>query len=369
MTVPLFDITGRNRANPFFLSEVGDFALTRAGEIAEAELDASPDWVIYALDVPNRQALLVEMPQGTDLSQAVFVYAATYDQARRAALLSFDRLIALSAGFAQQRIAFLFSTGRCGSNLASRIFAQLPEVWSLSEPDYAGNIAVWRKTLSDQDAVDLVRAATLWTCRPPKGRNPETIVLKLRSEATLIAETIHRAFPDAPSVFMYRDALGYINSINKFAQRAMGEAFFTMAEPWRQVWSFVMAGQPLSLLEDYFAPDHGPIAGVEFSVLVWDQRIDGYLCALRRGMKFTAVHYADLNGNRETESARLLAGCGVSLAHLDRAMAGFTQDSHKGSATANTTPAREMTAEERARATALLARMGKRDYVDARLPE
>lgn len=369
MIVEVFHIIGRNRANPFFLSEVADFTLAPAGRISAHDLVASPDWVIYALDVPQRQVLLVELPEGTDLAQAVFVYSDTYEKAGRAALISFDQLLGLSARLTVPRIAFLFSTGRCGSNLASRIFAQLPEVWSLAEPDFFGNVAVWRHMLADDDAAAVVRAATLWTCRLPKGRRAETIVIKPRSEAMMIAETVNRAFPESLAVFMYRDVLGFVESVNKLAQRALGDVFFTNAEPWRLVWSFVMAGQPLSLLEDYFASDHGPIRMEEFHVLVWDQRIDGYLRALRRGMAFTAVHYVDLNSNREAETARLLAGCGVPLLHLHRAMEGFLEDSHRGSSTSNATPARSMTLDEGARAAALLARMGKRDYVDARLPQ
>jgi hypothetical protein len=135
------------------------------------------------------------------------------------------------------------------------------------------------------------------------------------------------------------------------------------------LWDFVMVGLPISTLEEWFPPDHGPIGWPEFLTLVWDLRIDGYLRALRQGMTFTAIHYPDLNTERAAETQRLLQACGISSRHLDRPMPAFAEDSHKGSVGANTTPARSLNAEETARAVVLLTLMGRRAYVGERLPD
>ena len=371
MDLELFEITARNKHHDVALSEFGDFELSRTGRITETEVLNSPDWTLYCLDLDTRRAMLLELPEGSDLSQATFVFARQFADARRAALMPFDRLIATARAIKPPaHLAFLFSTARCGSTLASRIFAQIPEVWSLSEPEYLTNIAVGRRSLGRGETAELVRAATLWTCRPPRGRTPETIVIKPRSEAILVAEACHMAFPDSRSVFMYRDLIGFANSLFRFVQRVDGpDRFFGEKETWRPFWNMVMVGAPIDLLDDVFPPDHGPVGFEEFATLMWDLRIDGYLRALRRGMDFTAIHYEDLNQDRANETARLLAGCGVSVGELERAMAGFIEDSHKGSFAANAIPARGMNADEAARATSLLARLGRRDYVDARLPE
>jgi hypothetical protein len=370
MSVDLMDITLRSKLEPTALSAVSDFTMRPVGQILDADLLGSPDWTLYCLDVPSRQALLVELPSGTDLSEAPFAYLRQFTDARRAALMSFDQLIATSHALAApSELAFLFSTGRCGSTLASRIFAQLPEVWSLSEPDYLTNLAPARRTLTGDEMAALIRAATLWTCRPPKARSPGTIVLKPRSEAVLIADACQRAFPDLRKVFMYRDHLGYVNSLFKLVQRVTPPELLADVEGWRADWEWLMPGVPISILEECFAPDHGPIDLPEFLTLMWDLRIDGYLRAVRHGMAFTAIHYHDLNTDRINQTQRLLEACGISARHLDRAMAAFAEDSHKGGASANAVPARDLNAEERARVASLLALMGKRDYVDGRLPE
>ena len=125
----------------------------------------------------------------------------------------------------------------------------------------------------------------------------------------------------------------------------------------------------MSQLEEWFAPDHRADRLEKFTHCCGYLRIDSYLRALRRGMDFTAIHYEDLSRDRAEQTQRLLSGCGVPTRYLDRAMAGFIEDSHKGSIGANTVPARPMNAVELERAMSLLARLGKRDYVEERLPE
>jgi hypothetical protein len=370
MSVDLLDITARSKVDPAALSAISDFTWRPSGRIPVADLLGSPDWTLYCLDPSSGQALFIELPPGSDLSEAVFVYSQQFTDARRAALMPFDQLVATSHAIAApSELAFLFSTGRCGSTLASRIFARLPDVWSLSEPDYLTNLAPARRTLTGDEMAALIRAATLWTCRPPKARRPETIVIKPRSEAILIADACQKAFPDVRKVFMCRDHLGYVNSCFKFVQRVVPPEILWAEESWRPDWDWVMPGVPTSFLEECFAPDHGPIDWPELLTLMWDLRIDGYLRALRQGMSFTAIHYHDLNTDRTRQTRRLLEACGISPRHLDQAMIAFTEDSHKGSAGANAVPARGLTAEETARMTRLLALMGKRDYVDGRLPE
>lgn len=370
MSADLMEITARSKRWSADLSALSDFSLRPSGQISATDLLASPDWTLYCLDVPSRQALFVELPPGSDLSEAAFVYSQQFTTARRAALMGFEEFVAAGHRIAPPAgLTFLFSTGRCGSTLASRILSQIPEVWSLSEPDYLTNLAVARLTLGEDEIADLVRAATLWTCRPPNRRSPESIVIKPRSEPVLIANACQRAFPGSHNLFMYRDHLGYVNSCFRFAQRIIGPEDFSAEEAWRPIWDFVMVGQPITALEEWFSPDHGPIGWEEFLTLVWDLRIDGYLRALRQGMTFTALHYDDLNTDRAQETGRLLEACGISTRHLDRAMTAFAEDSHKGSVGANTTPARPLSAEETARAAGLLARMGRRTYADERLPD
>lgn len=371
MQVELLEVGGRAEVGPADPASPADFVLRPAGRIALGAVAASPDWSLHALDVGARQALLVELPPGEDLSRAAFVYDRQRKAARRAVLLSFENLMAAARDIPPPRsLAFLFSTGRCGSTLASRLLARLPEAWSLSEPDWLTNLALARDRLAPGDLAALVRAATLWTCRPPAGRAPEVVVIKPRSEAVLIAAACHAAFPDSRNLFLYRDLLGYADSLFRFAQQVLPEAIRAEEESWRgDIWDIMMVGLPETALAEWFAPDHGPIGWSEFLTLVWDLRIGAYLRALRQGMDFAALHYRDLDRDRAEGTARLLAACGLSPERAGLALAAFAQDSHEGGVADAMRPAQPLDAVQKARATALLARLGRRDYLAERLPD
>lgn len=364
--LPLMSIEFRSKQWAASAASFSDFDLRQAGMISAEAVLSDAAWSLYALDPAAGQAMFVLLPSGHDLNAAAFVYADQFDLAQKVVVIPLDQFVALSQSIATPlRVSFLLSTGRCGSTLASRILSRVPDCYSLSEPDCYSHLVQYRFQLSASQTADLIRAATLWLCRGAPG---QAIVVKPRSEAVLQAEGYHQAFPRASMLFLYRDHLGFVNSAFKFMQRVTGT--IAPAEPeetWRPLWPFLMVGESDAILDGLFAPDHGPIGWEEFITLMWDLRMEACLSAARHGVPFQALHYADLNRDRAAETLRLLVGCKLSEKSLPFALGAFAADSHKGSSTANSTPARPLTENERDRATALLKRLGKPDYLDTRL--
>ena len=371
MTALLHGISARKKDSWAEVARIGDFALDPGSEVAPDTILSAPEWSLYCLDLEQGTALFVELPKGTDLGDAAFVYTVQFDSAQRAITMPLDTMEALAHNVPDTtELALLFSTGRCGSTLASRILAKLPNVWSLSEPDYCTNLALARFSLDLDRTAALIAAATRLTCRPPAGRQIDTVVIKPRSEAIMQADCYARALPKARNVFLYRDLESYAGSIYKFVQRLMGdEAFFSSVEFWRTDWPIISVNAPLSLLDEYFGLERGQVSFAEVMVIAWDIRINAYLTALQNGSLFTALHYTDLNSDRRAGTARLLAGCGISSSRLDLALQGFDRDSQAGSGIEKSLPACEMTDTDRANIHAALRRLGKTDYRNARLPE
>jgi hypothetical protein len=363
----LMSIVSRSRQWAASMASLADFVLAETGAISAQAVLEDARWSLYVLDPEVDQAIFVHLPEGRDLSAAAFVYSDQFEAAQHVVVMPLGQFIALSAALdAPRRLSFLLSTGRCGSTLASRILAKVPDCVSLSEPDCYSSIALARLTLSDARTVDLIRAATLWLCRGLA--SDEAVVIKPRSEAVLQAASYAQAFPRASMLFMYRDHLGFANSSFKFMQRVTGViAPPEPQESWRPLWSRLMVGQSSAVLDDLFPPAYGVVGWAEFITLMWDLRMEACLAAARRGVPFQALHYEDLNRDREAETTRLLLGCNLSADALPLAMTAFAADSHKGSSTANTKPARGLNEVERARATALLGRLGKHDYLVERL--
>ncbi len=335
----------------------------------EASLDTvlDPEWSLYCLDIEEDRAMFVELPAGFDLARAPFAYAAQFENAIRAAFVPLDELPSLAKEVPQTaNVALLMSTGRCGSTLASRIFAQIPGVWSLSEPDWFGNLTFARFDLDPAKTLSLIEACTRLTCRPPVGANVNTIVLKPRSEMIIQASSYIEALPDARAVFMYRDCFGYVNSIYKFVQRI--QINFAQDPDFKEAARrFTTMNGPASILDDYFDSDED-LQIIDYMTLGWALRVKAYLGASANGMKVAPLHYADLTNDRHAQTKLLLESCGIDQCHVDVALRGFEKDAHSGSVGENAVPAEPITDAQRHRISELVARWGMPDFVNDRLP-
>lgn len=367
MTASIAKILGRQESHPVDPRALAQFSLGPV-ETAGDEIVLGPNWSLYCLDTAERLAVFVELPEGLDLAEAPFVYAAQFQHAQRVATVPFDALPTLAACvLAVKNLAILMSTGRCGSTLASRIFAQIPGVWSLSEPDWFTNLAFARAELGDAPLQELIAACIRLTCRPPAGLSPDTIVLKPRSEMIVQAPSYVAALPEARAVFLYRDCVGYVNSLYRFAQRILGTTELPRGSPeWGMVFNMSTIASPDTILKTYFEADE-TIGGLELMTLGWLLRMQAYLRASDGGMRVEPLHYDDLTADRRAQTTRLMESCGIDARHLEVALHGFDKDAHSGSAGENTIAAEPLTPDQKERVRALVARWGFSDYASDRL--
>lgn len=367
MIADIHPILDRSQTFPGEVRHAGQFTLGAATQAA-ADVVLGAGWSLYCLDIANDRAVFVELPADVDLATAPFAYAAQFAQATRAAIIALDALPALADQITQPaNVALLMSTGRCGSTLASRIFAQIPGVWSLSEPDWYTNLAFSRFDLTPARLDMLIKACTALSCRPPNPDQVETVVLKPRSEMMVQAGAYVDALPDANAVFLYRDCYGYVNSLYRFAQRMLGVKDPAPDSPeWEIGRKLGTINAPKPMLADYFGPDE-EIAFMDVMVVGWSLRMGAYLQATGGGMRVSPIHYADLNRDRAGQTRHLLESCGIDAAHLETALHGFDSDAHAGSAGENTVAAEPISDAQRARIGTLLDRWGMPDYVDERL--
>jgi hypothetical protein len=136
MDTRLFTILDRARHSSAALASVNHFTLDDGQPASAALLIEEPGWTPYCLDDENRRVLFVHTPAHVDLSQAAFVYSTQFEQAQRALVVPYTALNAVTAALkAPDTMIFIYSIGRCGSTLMSRILNQLDGMYSLSEPD------------------------------------------------------------------------------------------------------------------------------------------------------------------------------------------------------------------------------------------
>jgi hypothetical protein len=139
--------------------------------------------------------------------------------------LLFERstpLAALAQEFELRPAGFIFHMSRCGSTLVSQMLASLPQNVVLSEPGPVDQVL--RMASRPETGADLltrwlrVVTAALGRRRQPSERD---LFVKLEGWHVLLLPLIRRAFPDVPWIFLYRDPLLVLASLDRLRPRQM----------------------------------------------------------------------------------------------------------------------------------------------------
>lgn len=341
------------------------------GARADAAVGLEPGWSLFSLELDEpRAAVFVRTDESLDLT-GPFIVNQQRDRAREVLVVPLEEFLELADGVAPpDELAFLFSTARCGSTLASRIMATLPGVLSLSEPDVFNNLVEARRRLDDDEAATLLRAATAVLCHGLGAAEADRVVIKPRSEPVLQEAVYAAAFPAARHAFLYRDVVGFSASITRFARRIVGDQPRGPIGDLLDGWNQLTANEPLATLGRVVDLERTDLGFHEITPTVWAMRIHAHLAARRRGDghgRIEAIHYDDLVADREAETARLLAACGLDEAFAPRVLDVFNRDAHAGMAGANDVVVRDISADELAEVERQLPLLGVPTYETERL--
>ncbi|TDT18422.1 hypothetical protein BDK89_4042 [Ilumatobacter fluminis] len=350
-------IVGRDRPFEVDPARFDHFQLGEGKPVAADELVRDPAWTLYTIDPDHDRAMLVRLPDGLDLTAQPFAFVAQFDHATDAVVLPLDDLARLADDLPRPAtLVHLFSTGRCGSTLASRIFAELDGVWSLSEPDAIAQLVVRRDEYGTRRMQEMLRVATRWSFRPVDPRPDTTCVLKYRSEALFDAADFVTATPDSTSLFLYRDVEGWVDSGYRFGQKQgadVGEGSTAMRD---FLWHILSAGAPPGVVADICDPVD-PATPMETALAaLWAMRIEAYQAAAATGVPFHPFSYRDINHDREATVARLLQVLGHdSPSNRERALRAYDVDSQQGTDGNRDAAAEPLPADRRQRVHSLVA--------------
>jgi hypothetical protein len=208
-----FEIVSKRRPDPVGLVDIKDFELRENGQIDATEILSKAHITLYAFDFEHGQAVFVETSPTADLSHAPFYYQAQYENAVRVITLSFETMIGLAQSVTvdDSKLIFIHSPGRSGSTLASQIFAQVPGVINMSEPDVLTQLVVARFMQADQkDMVKMLLDASIrLLCKTPA---QTAWVIKGRSWVIELGDWLHELYPHAKNLYLYREAESWIKS-------------------------------------------------------------------------------------------------------------------------------------------------------------
>ncbi len=193
------------------------FHLSEPSPVDASVISAGSSFVPLFLDDAAAQVVFAEVPESLDLRREAFAFVEAHRHAVRLVALSFDELTAVAANAAPPaQLVFVFNTSRCGSTLLHRVFNTVPRVSSIGELSIVADIerlarAVELRALAQRllhDSLHVVAAAY-----------GGTVSFKHLAGCTNIADLHHAAFPQASLLFLYRNALDWAASWQRFRER------------------------------------------------------------------------------------------------------------------------------------------------------
>ncbi len=322
MSARVLNIVEKTAPNEFFPAVPRNFRVSE-GESVPAEIVIDdPNVSLYCLDDEQKQAWFVETPPGVDLTQAPFFYVTQYQTAQRLIAVPYNTLHQLADTLprADDRLLLIYSVGRCGSTLISQSLGAVPNVVSYSEPDVYTQLTMMRYAdpSRDDEYVRLLRS-----CTALLGKRAPWLALKFRANVTHIGGLLHRAFPGAKNLFLYRHAETWAQSMNSaFA----GGAPPLLADPI----FFLFLASSAPMLPPFMQRQGREPVMVESFTLLWLSVMDTYLKLCEQGIPFLALRYEDIKAQPKRVLSDTFAYCGLPLDEVDAAYAAFSKDSQEG---------------------------------------
>ena len=315
-----YTIVAREKELPVAPPKPEDFTVEPAEGSDPARLLAEPGWSPYCFD--GTDLWFTRLPD-TDLAAVPFVFMSQFDRAEEFAKLSPAELVKITEGLDTPKIAMIYSIGRCGTTLANHVLNASPDVWCLSEPDVFDHVAKLGGDAETHHA--LARFFHAIRTKP----DATVLGIKYRSQSLFCAPALHAAFPQSKNVFMYRDALGWGNSLFAFTAKLGLESPYVI-DIIGFMWE-MMVREPVA---DAIAR-HTEFSGetVEPSVvyaLLWQKHLNAYQAARAEGIPMVPIRYNEFNANREEGVRNLFAALGIPEIPADEAMRVFENDSQEG---------------------------------------
>jgi hypothetical protein len=328
MIATTFEITAKKRPIPFGIADSKDFELRESGHLPAEDILSNAHITLYALDFEQGQAVFVETPPEVDLSQAPFYYMAQYEHASCVITLSFDGMIQLaqSVKLDDPKLIFIHSMGRCGSTLAGKIFAQVPGVLNMSEPDVLTQLVAARFMQPDKqfELKMLLDASIRLLCKTPA---QTAWVIKGRSWVIELGDWLHALYPQSKNVYLYREAESWIRSnVNAFVDetRITEEQLFQYEEEtrgWMQLF--------VPSIARYDPNQH--LSATGFTSLMWLANIERYTELHQAGMEMLAIPYLSWKLDPRRTALSMLEYCGCLPDDLTAVEEILTKDSQAGS--------------------------------------
>ncbi|NEQ35484.1 MAG: sulfotransferase [Okeania sp. SIO3I5] len=329
MTAKFLNIQNKPRTNPRALAKLEDFQYLEGENIDSQIIINSPNISLYCLEPASQQGIFVETPLDVEISDYPFVYNTQFEYAERLIAVPYQDLFDLAKSIRNytQNLILIYSVGRCGSTLLSKVFNQLDYVLSLSEPDVFCYLVGLRTPDGSLDTQirELLNICTRLTCQPTPKIKPSWCVIKPRSFCIEIADLMYELFPHAKVIFLYRSAADVIPSFIRAHEdvRPLIQGLEDNLDYYSRFFPLIKS---YSDFIDFSDPN-----AVDIYSILWLSAMERYLELYQKGVPMLALRYEDLVKSPQQMIASIFEYCGLPNSEVTNACKVFEQDSQGGS--------------------------------------
>lgn len=336
MKVRILNIESRRRNNHLGITSPTDFLFSEGDTIDAQILIESPNISLYCLDHEYQRALFVETHADVELSQSPFYYQAQYENAVRLFAVPYVVLhqLANDIHLDSKDLILIYSVGRSGSTLLGSALNRVENIMRLSEPDIYTQLVIIREWdgSNDTEVSELLQSCTKMLCKSPKQNPfPFTWAIKFRSFGIEIADLMFRHFPNAKTIFLYRDAETWIKSaIRAFVHDDINSAEYLAAIQAR--FSLLVP-----LIAKYSSENDVPLSIAKMGTLMWLSVMERYLTLNRQGIPMLAVRFKELTALPKQAIEEVFKYCEIPAIDLEAVFKVLVRDSQEGTVLSRTT--------------------------------
>lgn len=324
-----------------FLASLNDFCFTDGGRVDPNIIIKNSQISLYCFDDIDRQAVFVEIPPDIDLTKVAFIYQTQYEYAQRLIVVPYDTFIKLGNSIPEvHRPIFIYMTGRSGSTLVSHIFNESKVAVGLSEPDIATQLVHLRYDIGENRTSEirtLAQCAIRLLFKSYHAVSIQAHALKFRSEGIRIMDFLQEIFPRAKNLFLYRDAISWVNSFYHLIQRNYDMPEYSSVNDWKKRYE-TQLHTDFSHLTEYIHDKCTKVTIPEQLTLWRIAIIEWYLEQVEHGIPALAVRYQDLVQDREEVLQSIFNYCGLPISSALLGLKAFDRDSQAGSQHARINP-------------------------------
>ena len=287
------------------------------------------------------EAMFVECPEGCsvwDLSEFSFSKEAQFKLAERVIILPIvaARKLARTLKLSEEHVIFMGNMSRCGSTLLCRMFQSTGHFISYVEPGVLAELMPCVNFEDNPYTAEYITTTLMLLCKPCSW-NPaiKGHVIKLATSNTKIIKCLHKLFPKAHYIFIYRNLIPVMKSLARIVPSLPYTHLYSLLNLLSTKWAeefcrYHNRCEDLSYLNEDFASPYQKIIPICLPPVIL------YFTFIKEGINICAIRYEDLIQHPEGSLKSIFSTFDIPHSYVPKALIPLDHDAQEKSSLSGT---------------------------------